>query len=902
MKKIYIFGNITDLRMKHHITMSRFTTTSMMNAVPTCIFMTLTLFIGITEGQTYSDCGSPTHVPVDTSSVKTVTSYNHPSNYLSSQSCTYLIVAPETSSIQLNFTAFHLEASGTCSYDSLTIYDGQTTAYPLLGRYCGLSLPSDVISSSNYLTLSFSTDGSVTASGFSADVMANQPGSASTIRGECGSMLPVFALSDASQNLYSLNYPDPYPVYQDCSWLVMTADTSKVIMLTLQGMDIESTLSCSNDVLKVHDGDTIYRSTLKSWCGQLSNLTASDRSVVTTGNSATVRFTTNGFNSGAGFNLSYVYTDPPPTTTTTTPAPSTLPAGTYSACTGGSYFDALSENQTIYSPGYPLQYGSDLECRYILTAADPGSYVRVAIEYIDLEVTSTCSYDYLAFRSGDDFSAPMLLKTCQGTTSGPDTWPASTGRSMAVSFITDGSVTNTGFLLKFWQVPNPLAATAISPSGVVTRYAYEKINGTLYSPNWINGVYLTSYANDIDVSWIITAFDEDNIVKIYAIDFSLQSSDFYGSCLTYDYVEFRDGDQAFSTLIDRWCGSRIGYSLQTTGRSLHIRMKTDSYDVYSGFKINYWTVLKSKPEETDGFKLSGGAIAGIVVPIVFLVIIIQVCCRCMKKKKQSANITPTPGNADKNRTPPAPPKPTPSKHAPSLPPPYGSVIVSPMRPQAPRPPPPPAPNQFGPPPPNQFGPPPGPFPPPGPRFMPPPSAPQAPPVYPPNAPTYPPTNTPMYPPQRPSTYPLNGPANDPVYPPPPHDPRVPPSQPPPSYANFAKSGPSQGIYSIQTDMKDVPEALPYNTGQGYNLPSAPYGPPGQSGVYYDNVNAGGEDDPDAPPAVALPAGVGKLDPITEAEISKHEKRERKKKLKKAQNKLNVMSTFRDSISDNHLKM
>ena len=48
-------------------------------------------------------------------------------------------------------------------YDNLTIYDGSTNTSPRIGKYCGNSLPSSVISSTNKVFIHFKTDGSGTS-------------------------------------------------------------------------------------------------------------------------------------------------------------------------------------------------------------------------------------------------------------------------------------------------------------------------------------------------------------------------------------------------------------------------------------------------------------------------------------------------------------------------------------------------------------------------------------------------------------------------------------------------------------------------------------------------------------------------------------------------------------------
>ena len=52
------------------------------------------------------------------------------------------------------------------SYDSLTLYDGDSTSSPILGTYCGNTIPPNHISSGNEVLLHLDSDGSVTYSGF----------------------------------------------------------------------------------------------------------------------------------------------------------------------------------------------------------------------------------------------------------------------------------------------------------------------------------------------------------------------------------------------------------------------------------------------------------------------------------------------------------------------------------------------------------------------------------------------------------------------------------------------------------------------------------------------------------------------------------------------------------------
>lgn len=66
------------------------------------------------------------------------------------------------------FNSFHLEASSSCRYDYVAVYDGQDTLAPLLGKFCGTVLPPNLRSSSNQLFIVFRTDSSVNGIGWRA--------------------------------------------------------------------------------------------------------------------------------------------------------------------------------------------------------------------------------------------------------------------------------------------------------------------------------------------------------------------------------------------------------------------------------------------------------------------------------------------------------------------------------------------------------------------------------------------------------------------------------------------------------------------------------------------------------------------------------------------------------------
>jgi spore germination protein YaaH len=85
-------------------------------------------------------------------------------NYYDNETYTYSLSAPTGSLVKLQFKSFSAEQG----YDSLFLYNGTSTAAPLIGSYTGINNPGTVISSGQNLTLRFKSDGATNTFGFRA--------------------------------------------------------------------------------------------------------------------------------------------------------------------------------------------------------------------------------------------------------------------------------------------------------------------------------------------------------------------------------------------------------------------------------------------------------------------------------------------------------------------------------------------------------------------------------------------------------------------------------------------------------------------------------------------------------------------------------------------------------------
>ena len=112
---------------------------------------------------------------------------------------------------------------------------------------------------------------------------------------------------------------------------------------------------------------------------------------------------------------------------------------------------------TITSPNYPLDYGKDSKCRWILNTESPGYLVKVTFNDFELQVDepasiNRCPYDSLEFHDGRDPYTPnlsLLGKYCDNLH--PEVL-YSTGEEMYVEFQSDSSRTYRGFNISILAV------------------------------------------------------------------------------------------------------------------------------------------------------------------------------------------------------------------------------------------------------------------------------------------------------------------------------------------------------------------------------------------------------------------------------------------------------------------
>ena len=223
-----------------------------------------------------------------------ITSPNYPNRYSNNQNCNWLLEAPASQRIQLVVNVLALEKNSECSYDWLQAYDGFNSEAQSIGRKrcSGRAGSASIVSTSNKMYLRFKTDSSATSTGFK--ISYNTIDSSIRVEGSCLNTIDV-----NNHKLRSPNYPNRYSNNLDCTWN-LHARPGQHIELGIDHMDIEKASDCRYDSLEVYDGtDSSGRSIGGKRCSGKGDY----GSIVSTGNQLFLRFKTDAYTNGNGFEI-----------------------------------------------------------------------------------------------------------------------------------------------------------------------------------------------------------------------------------------------------------------------------------------------------------------------------------------------------------------------------------------------------------------------------------------------------------------------------------------------------------------------------------------------------------------------------------------------------------------------
>lgn len=531
----------------------------------------------------------------------TIQSPNYPDWYPSNKKCTWTISLPEHSRIGVRFSAFDIESHNKCLYDYLQIYDGPNVSSPVLGRFCGKTLPGEIKSNSSELTIQFASDGTINKPGFYLNLFSetnecrkNNGGCEQicedTLGGHRCACNPGYELRSNNKdcegacggtltapkgNITSPSYPDNYPKNKHCLWKI-TGPKGQRISLKFNVFQLEGNGYgvCRYDFVEIKDKDD---KVLGKFCGGKLPQT-----VTSSSNVMWVEFRSDHTQTRGGFSAVY-YADEDECQNNN--------GGCQHTCvnTVGSYICSCREgfvlqkdkhsckevtecgatltalSGEITSPNYPGSYQSNRDCTWKIVVP-AGNHLELTFTEIDIEEKTGCPFDYVEVFSGSGKQAHSLGRYCGRRV--PRTL-RSRSHKMAVKFRSDKRVSSKGFRAEYKAVCGAQLHASNSKRQFFSHPNYGDDN---YEPS-------------LHCLWLLTA-RSGHVIRLRFKEFDVENEK---NC-AYDNVMIYDGRNNNSLLLGKVCGSASQLSANefvSTGNRMFIQFRTDLSNSRKGFIAEY---------------------------------------------------------------------------------------------------------------------------------------------------------------------------------------------------------------------------------------------------------------------------------------------------------------------------
>lgn len=410
-------------------------------------------YTGFYVEYSFTNCGG-----IQTGENGVISSPNYPNLYSRWTQCSWLLEAPEGHTITLTFSDFSVENHPTCTSDSVTVRNGDSPGSPIIGRYCGQSVPGPIQSGSNQLVVTFNTNNQGQSRGFYATWNTNTLGCGGTLHSDNGT-------------IKSPHWPQTFPENSRCSWTAVTHESKHWEISFDSNFRIPSSDSqCRNSFVKVWEGMLETNDALLATsCGNVA-----PSPIVTLGNIFTAVFQSEEM-PAQGFSASFI-----------------------SRC--GRTFN--SSTGDIVSPNFPKHYDNNMNCNYYIDVA-PQSLVILTFVSFHLEdrsaVSGTCDYDGLHIIKGHNLSSTPLVTICGSETLRPLTIDG----PVMLNFYSDAYITDFGFKISY----------RVANCGGIYSGTYGVLNSPSFSytnyPNNVYCVYSLQVRND---RLILLRFNDFEIV------------------------------------------------------------------------------------------------------------------------------------------------------------------------------------------------------------------------------------------------------------------------------------------------------------------------------------------------------------------------------------------------------
>uniref|UniRef100_A0A671WNK8 CUB and Sushi multiple domains 3 n=1 Tax=Sparus aurata TaxID=8175 RepID=A0A671WNK8_SPAAU len=271
---------------------------------------------------------------------------------------------------------------------------------------------------------------------------------------------------------------------------------------------------------------------------------------------------------------------------------------------------------TFTSPNFPIQYESNAQCVWIITASNPNKVIQINFEEFDLEI----AYDTLTIGDGGEVGDPTTILQVLSGSFVPDLIVSMT-HQMWLHLQSDESVGSIGFKINYKEIDKescgdpgtPLygirEGDSFSNGGILRfecQFGFELIgektiscqdnnqwsanipicifpcmsnftapSGTVLSPDYPEG-----YGNNMNCVWLIQS-DPGSRIHLAFNDFDLEAP--------YDALTVKDGETNDALVIGRFSGAESPSHLTSNTNTLRLEFQADHSMSGRGFNITYST-------------------------------------------------------------------------------------------------------------------------------------------------------------------------------------------------------------------------------------------------------------------------------------------------------------------------
>jgi uncharacterized protein (DUF427 family) len=366
-------------------------------------------------------------------------------NYSNNQNITMTFSSGSSARVSVSFSSFATETNN----DFLWIYDGPSTAYPLIATYSGSTNPGTITSTGSSLTFRFTSDVSSVNSGWDATISCT------------GTAITTYALTSGIVTACSGTvFDDGGPNANYGSSIIGTTQTfcsGTTDRLQFTFLRPYSNLG-TGDTLFIYDGSSTAAPLLF-----IHIAGSSFEDFISSGTCVTFRFKSDATTTTAGWAGQFQCTTASPT------APVfNMSAGTRFVCSG-----------TFYDTGGPSGNYLNNENRTQTFASYNGERITVNFALFATETNN----DFLWVYDGPSTAYPLIATFTGSNSPGTIT---STGTSLTFRFTSDVSATNNGWTASF-SCAGPVLNVYPITSGTITT-----CGGVFYD----NGGALSNYPNN----------------------------------------------------------------------------------------------------------------------------------------------------------------------------------------------------------------------------------------------------------------------------------------------------------------------------------------------------------------------------------------------------------------------